>query len=235
MLRRLSMPHRTEGFRMLMTDGYLTAIPGYWMVLPALPVAWLIWRRGEEGRADRWWTLLALLALAHVTAVVALTIFPIPISGQEYYRATRGLTQDNIVPFHTIADQLAHLRPGTVRQLVGNSIALVPLAVYGPGLWARLRDWRWFAAAAVGFAVAIELTQLAGSLLEGFTYRVTDVDDAIMNATGAVIAFFIWRALEVRPPVSGWLARLGLAQGVPIVAQRSARDPAGGSPDLRSQ
>jgi hypothetical protein len=48
--------------------------------VPAVPLAAWIWRRG----ADRRWTLFALLALVHVTAVTAMTIFPIPISGQEY-------------------------------------------------------------------------------------------------------------------------------------------------------
>jgi glycopeptide antibiotics resistance protein len=62
--------------------------------------------------------------------------------------------------------------------------------------------------AAPAFAVAFELTQLAGSLIEGFTYRVTDVDDAIMNATGAAAALFVWRELELRAPVREWLARI---------------------------
>jgi glycopeptide antibiotics resistance protein len=112
-----------------------------------------------------------------------------------------------VIPFHTIAFQLAHPGLGTARQLVGNSVALVPFGIYGPVLWPALRDWRKFALAALAFAVAIELTQLAGSRLEGFTYRVTDVDDAIMNASGAVAAFFIWRWLEVRSPVKEWLDR----------------------------
>jgi glycopeptide antibiotics resistance protein len=189
---------------MTVTDGYLTAIPGYWMLLPALPLGAWIWQRG----ADRRWTLFALLALVHLTAVIALTIFPIPISGQEYYRATRGLSEDNVIPFHTIAFQLGHPGLGTARQLVGNSVALVPFGVYGPALGPALRDWRKFVAAALAFAVAIELTQLAGSLLEGFTYRVTDIDDAIMNTSGAVAAFFVWRELEVRSPVKEWLSRL---------------------------
>ena len=204
---------------MLMTDGSLTMVPGYWVVLPAIPVAWWIWRRGEA-RADRRWTLLALLALAHVTAVVALTLFPVPISGQDYYRQTRGFSEDNYIPFRTITDQLIHLRLGTIRQLVGNMLALVPLGIYGPALWARLRDWRWFAVAAIAFGIGIELSQLAGSLLEGFTYRVTDVDDAIMNATGAVIAFFLWHWLEPREPVRGWLAQVGMAVPGPSFQER---------------
>jgi glycopeptide antibiotics resistance protein len=200
---------------MLMTDGYLTSIPGYWLLVPALPLAWWIWRRGESGIADRRRTLFLLLALGHMTAVVMLTIFPVPISGQDFYRATRGFSEDNYVPFSTILFQLSHPGFTSLRQLVGNSIVLMPLAVYGPELWWRLRDWRWFAAVALGFAVAIELTQLAGSLLEGFTYRVTDVDDAIMNATGAVVAFFAWRYAMEREPVRGWLRRLLEAWPVP--------------------
>jgi glycopeptide antibiotics resistance protein len=215
----------------LVHDGYLTAIPGYWMLLPALPVAWWIWRhgstRGLDGPADRRWTFFALLALGHVTAVVALTIFPIPVAGQEYYRITRGLTEDNVVPFSTILFQLSHPAFTSARQLIGNSIVLMPLAVYAPELWPRLRDWRWFAALALGFAVGIELTQLAGSLLEGFTYRVTDVDDAIMNATGAVVAFFVWRHAAEREPVRSWFASLPAA---PVERGAPAAEPGGAEP-----
>ncbi len=171
-----------------MTDGYLTLIPGYWLVPPALVAAYWIWRRG----GDRPRTLLALLALTHVTAVVALTIFPIPIDGQDYYRQTRGMSEDNIVPFATVVNQLSHFSLSSIRQLGGNMVALAPFGIYGPALWPGLSDWRRFLVVAIAFAVGIELTQYAGSVVEGFTYRVTDVDDAIMNATGAVAAFFIW-------------------------------------------
>jgi glycopeptide antibiotics resistance protein len=203
----------------LVHDGYLTAIPGYWLLLPALPVGWWIWRhgstRGLEGRADRRWTFFALLALGHVTAVVALTIFPIPVAGQEYYRITRGLSEDNFVPFSTILSQLSHPGLSSARQLVGNAIVLMPVAVYAPELWPRLRDRRWFAAVALAFAVGIELTQLAGSLLEGFTYRVTDVDDAIMNAGGSVAGFFVWRRAVERGPIRGRLGATHTMSAVP--------------------
>jgi len=86
--------------------------------------------------------------------------------------------------------------------------ALAPLAIYGPALWPSLRSWRRFALVAIGFSVGIELTQLAGSLLEGFTYRVTDIDDVILNSSGAVVAFFIWREMERRGWADPWLDRL---------------------------
>ena len=62
-----------------------------------------------------------------------------------------------------------------------------------------MRDWRRFAVVAVAFSVGIELTQYAGSVVEGFTYRVTDIDDVILNALGAVAAFFVWRRIEGWP------------------------------------
>ena len=173
------------------TDGGLVLIPGLVVPIAAVPLAVWILRRDADPR----WTIMALLALAHVTAVVAMTIFPIPIGGQDFYRQTRGLTQDNIVPFATIVDQLRHLGFNTIRQLSGNVLILMPLGVYGPALWPALRDWRRFVVVAIAFGAGIELTQYAGSLIEGFTYRVTDVDDAIMNATGAIAAFVIWPRL----------------------------------------
>jgi len=199
------------------TDGQLVLIPGFVALLPAVPIAAWILRRG----ADRRWKLMALLALVHVTLVLALTIFPIPIGGQEFYRLTRGMSDDNVVPFATIAGQLQHLSPNTARQLFGNAVALAPLGVYGPGLWPALRDWRRFALVAVAFGLGIEMAQYAGSLLEGFSYRITDVDDAIMNAAGAIAAFAAWR----------WFLRSGYAAGPAARvsdsthAARDVRDP----------
>jgi glycopeptide antibiotics resistance protein len=198
------------------TEDGLTLIPGVWALLPAIPVSLWIWRRGSDRRR----TLMALLAVIHVDLVIALTIFPIPIGGQEFYRVSRGLTfGDNFVPFSTILSQITDLNPqvdhnarslvlGSLRQLGGNLLALAPLGIYGPALWPRLRNWRRFALVAVAFGVGIETAQFLGSLIEGFAYRITDVDDAILNATGAIAAFFVWRGLERRGVVDRWLERM---------------------------
>jgi glycopeptide antibiotics resistance protein len=181
------------------TDGQLILIPGFVALIPAAPVAVWLWRRGSDWR----WTRMALFALVHISLVVALAIFPIPIGGQDFYRQTRGMGEDNLVPFATIIEQLLH--PSLAQQLVGNLLALAPLAIYGPALWPALRDWRRFALVAVSFGVGIELMQYAGSLLEGFTYRVTDVDDAILNASGAILGFFVWRRIERTHLIDRWL------------------------------
>jgi glycopeptide antibiotics resistance protein len=198
-----------EGSLVAFTDGYLKLIPGFFCFFPALPVAFWIKRRRDSGRADDRWTLFALIALVHITAIIALTIFPIPIGGQEYYRVHRGMSGDNLVPFATIVNQLRHPGLSSARQLIGNMLALVPLGVYGPELWPALRDWRRFVVVAVAVGVGIELTQYVGSYIEGFSYRITDIDDAMMNATGAIAAFFIWRRLRAGR-LESILARFGL-------------------------
>ena len=173
-------------------DGLLVLLPGYLIVIPVAPMAFLALRRVADGR----WAPLALLAMAHATVVVALTIFPIPIGGQEFYRQTRGMSGDNLVPFATIVGQLQNLGLSTIRQLSGNVLLLIPLGVYGPELWPPLRDWRRFLVVALAAGIAIETAQYAGSLAEGFSYRITDVDDAIMNASGAMAGFVAWRWLS---------------------------------------
>ena len=179
-------------------DGGLVMIPGVVILAPALPIAVWIWSR----RADRTWKLMALLALFHIALTIGFTVFPIPIAGQDYYRQTRGLSQDNFIPFATIVAQLRGLSLDTARQLAGNVIALAPLGVYGPALRPALRDWRRFLLVAAAMAAAIETAQLLGSLAEGFTYRVTDVDDALLNAAGALATMVAWQRFFPR-----WSAR----------------------------
>ena len=180
--------------------GQLTVIPGFFALLPAIPVGIWILRRGADWR----WTMLALLALVHIDLVIAMTIFPIPIAGQEFDRLTHGMSEDNVIPFSTISTQLTHMSLSNFRQLFGNVVALAPLGIYGPGLWPALRNWRRFVLVAIAFGVGIELTQYAGSVMEGFTYRVTDIDDAMMNAAGAIATFIAWRLFQRSRWIEKW-------------------------------
>jgi hypothetical protein len=83
-------------------DGGLTLIPGFWSPSPAF--------RSRSGSCGEGGSALDAHGAARPDprdAVVALTIFPIPIGGQDFYRQTRGMSEDNIVPFATIVGQLS--------------------------------------------------------------------------------------------------------------------------------
>ncbi|MFL5741397.1 MAG: VanZ family protein [Flavisolibacter sp.] len=76
------------------------------------------------------------------------------------------------------------------RQIVGNFIMLLPLGLYLPLLYRRARSF--FAVAFIAFTVSflIELLQLVTS------FRSADVDDILLNTTGACFGFVIYAGMR---------------------------------------
>jgi glycopeptide antibiotics resistance protein len=101
----------------------------------------------------------------------------------------------NVVPFATIAPQVRSLSPGSLRQLGGNIGLLLPLGLIGPIVMPRLRRFEHLALVALGVSVSIELLQLVGTLMR-FLERSADIDDVILNVTGAIVGWLMWRALS---------------------------------------
>ena len=80
------------------------------------------------------------------------------------------------------------------KQNSGNFVMLLPLGMYLPLLYKRLRrPISFFVVAFICFltSVGIELLQLATS------YRSTDVDDVVLNTTGACCGFIIYQLLRM--------------------------------------
>lgn len=80
------------------------------------------------------------------------------------------------------------------KQIVGNFIMLLPLGIYLPLLYRKLRKVSgFFAVLFISFlvSVSIEILQLATN------YRSTDVDDVILNTLGAVTGFLIYQLVRL--------------------------------------
>ena len=80
------------------------------------------------------------------------------------------------------------------KQVVGNLIMLFPLGIYLPLLHRKLRKISGFIAIfLISFLVSlgIELLQLATS------YRSTDVDDILLNTTGACLGFIFYQLVKI--------------------------------------
>jgi len=56
------------------------------------------------------------------------------------------------------------------------------------------------ALAGVAVGISIEFMQLAVSLALGNWYRMSDVDDVILNTAGVLLGYALWRALRRRAP-----------------------------------
>ena len=172
-------------------------IQGNIVLLPALlaAVAWLLlaWRWGLRPSTVGF----GLAAIAHLTAMVALTLFPLPVQREMIEEGRKlQLADNNFVPIVNTLDGIADGRHAAVIRLaIGNLIALAPLGIYGPFLWPRLRTWQGVLLAGVGVSIGIESAQLLVSGALGYTYRVADVDDVIFNAAGVMAGYAAYRLL----------------------------------------
>ena len=76
-------------------------------------------------------------------------------------------------------------------QVVGNFIMLLPMGIYLPLLYKKLRSFFPVLFACFGVSLLIEFLQLATR------YRSADVDDLLLNTAGAIVGFAIYKLVMV--------------------------------------
>lgn len=100
-------------------------------------------------------------------------------------------TSVNAVPFATIFEYIGDLLNGSksvatvIINLLGNLIALTPMALFLPMFIPKCRKFGYFIFAAAIAVIIIELLQFA------FVTGACDIDDLILNVFGAGIAYLI--------------------------------------------
>jgi Glycopeptide antibiotics resistance protein len=101
------------------------------------------------------------------------------------------VVDDNLVPFHTVSIYLANLGSWFwMRNALGNIGLLLPLGLLGPVALPALNRWWRIALLALLVSTAIELTQLL------VPDRSADIDDVIVNVTGALIGYLVFRSIR---------------------------------------
>ncbi len=166
-------------------------------------------------RQSGWrWERLFYVAVFSVYGLVAVgvTLFPIPV---EHFLSPQ-LAEVPFSNWFELRPFTISFQPTIIRtQTFPNIVLGIP---FGFGAWFVLSKpgWRRVAALGVLAALAIELGQLAVSLvLVGFPYRVTDISDFIFNYAGVVlgIGFYfafaaVWRALDDGTSTSGVIGHI---------------------------
>jgi glycopeptide antibiotics resistance protein len=100
----------------------------------------------------------------------------------------------NLVPF-----QMFKIYKTLDKQVVGNFVMLLPLGIYLPLMYKRIKGFFPVAIVSLMVSVSIELMQLATS------YRSTDIDDVMLNTSGACVGFILFaivRAMVAQKPVA---------------------------------
>jgi glycopeptide antibiotics resistance protein len=101
------------------------------------------------------------------------------------------VVDDNLIPFRTIAIYLANATdPFWIRQAFGNLLLLLPVGLVGPYVSPPLDRWWRVLLLALAISVAIEVTQL------WIPDRSADIDDVIVNVTGATVGFIGYRLVR---------------------------------------
>jgi glycopeptide antibiotics resistance protein len=174
-------------------------IEGNFVLTPAaiVAVAWLAIavRRGF----GPWTAAVGLVAIGHFAAVVAVTLFPLPVQAEviEEHRAAQ-LASNNLVPFVSLVNAVASGGyPAVISQSVGNFLMLAPFSVYAPLLLRRLRPFHLTMLAGLAFSLLVEASQLAISTVLGFTYKIADVDDVILNTAGVAVGYVGFLVLRI--------------------------------------
>ncbi len=131
-----------------------------------------------------------VVAAVYVAIILGMTL--LPIFGIE--------PNDPIIvqltPFQTIVTAFDRgIRSRDFILLLGNIAMFVPVGILVPLLTGRRQLLPVFLVG-LAFSGAIELTQLAISLLLGFGYRTANVDDVITNVAGAVLGYVAFVVYE---------------------------------------
>ena len=66
---------------------------------------------------------------------------------------------------------------------------LIPFGIHAPSMFRGVRSLHMTLLAGIAFSLIVETTQLAISVLLGFTYKIADIDDLILNSAGVVVGY----------------------------------------------
>ena len=148
----------------------------------------------RQGRRPLYLVSFAVFWL-YVMAVVALTIFPIPVDGQTVTMITKQrilftFSQMNLIPF-----QYLDFFNGYVifLEVIRNILLTMPFG-FGISFVVKVRPKVvLLLAMAVGFL--IETSQLIISLLIAGPYRTVDITDIFLNAIGVLLGYGFYRVI----------------------------------------
>jgi glycopeptide antibiotics resistance protein len=174
-------------------------LPSWVVWLFALPAATIVWRWGAAPtRAARAARVALVLYLGWLAGE---TFFALPVTAAALRAgaaaAPGGGWHADLVPFRSIGHLLGlGWRWPSIRLLGGNVLVFVPFGLLVPTAWAGLAARLRILAAGLCLSVTIELGQLVVSVVVGYSYRITEVDDVLLNVTGVLLGFALWAALR---------------------------------------
>lgn len=168
------------------------------LILISIPVYLILLVIGKRRQYSIQKQVLIFLFFSYVVGVVAVTLFPLPIQSEliQHRREAGSYISNNYIPFKTIVETIGSgsIR-GTIRALGGNLVLLMPLGIFLPLFGKQFMILNKVTLLAIAISIGIESAQFTISSLLGFSYRMTNIDDVILNTLGAAVGFIIFMPL----------------------------------------
>ncbi len=137
-------------------------------------------------------SLLISVFIIYISMVILITFFPIVYSHDVYTQFGTLESAVQLTPFKTIHYMIKYTsRDMAFAQVGGNIIMTIPFGIFLPLLLKR-KKLPLLILYAAAFPVCIELLQLLLGYLLGTYYRMTDIDDVILNFTGIILGYAIY-------------------------------------------
>jgi glycopeptide antibiotics resistance protein len=144
------------------------------------------------------------------------TLFPLPFQPALLHDLRLSDSpQNNLIPIQGLIQLIGRESSEVAaRQIVGNVLLLLPLGYLVPTVW-KVRSIRRLMLIALIVSLGIELTQFAVSRAIGYTYKIFDIDDILLNTLGGIIGYGAYLALipVVRSSGMGDVEDSGLSKG----------------------
>lgn len=146
--------------------------------------------------------LVSFIFYIYVLALIGVTLFPISIifNGRAAYTDAIAV---NYVPFKSIANSVSEVGHDAfkikllIENVGGNFILLMPLGFLLPVLIRKANSFKKVLIICFLVSLSIETLQFLEDFLGiAFYYRIADVDDLILNTSGAAVGYGIYTFLN---------------------------------------
>ena len=153
-------------------------------------------KRNKEEKFLSFREFIRLAFKFYILMVIIVTLFPFVIGGYI------GEPSMNIVPvFNTIKDiyevpigMESYMVGFWIKNILGNILLLLPLGIFLPMCFKRLRSFKSTVITCALVSLSIEVIQYISIYFGNF--RSCDIDDIILNTLGGMIGFIIYKVID---------------------------------------
>lgn len=152
---------------------------------------YLIFKKVSIGRI-----IVLSLFFLYIISLLSVTILPLPIEWLNEIKNTFLENYNNYIPFASIFDILSNQNLGTfikIKQILWNIVLFLPMGFLVPIIWKSKNDIKKAIVIWLLWSFSIELLQFIISRFLWFNYKITDIDDIMLNTLGFIIWFYLYK------------------------------------------